>query len=197
MPFCPSGWLRTTYESRDRDNREDMNCSIARVYQLPWRSVLSLRHRFKRADAAPHVILSSFLHICFFFPLQISFKHFWIFLIFFSLPQDILVPNPSVFLPCVLNKLKKKKKPPASVIELGDLTLCPAQLNSVSLLLQQWLNPSGSFTSSFTNTLLGNTSANIVPEPLLSLGYNMYHQVAFNSLLHVLYKVSLTEAFSI
>ena len=129
-----------------------------------------------------------------FFPLQISFKHSWIFLIFFfSLPQDILVPNPSVFLPCVLNK----KKPPASVIELGDLTLRPAQLNSVSLLLQQWLNPSGSFTSSFANTLLGNTSTNIVPEPLLSLGYNMYYQVAFYSLLHVLYKVSLTEAFSI
>ena len=171
-----------------------MNCSIARVYQLPWRSVLFLRHRFKQADVAPHVILSSFLHICFFSPLQISFKHFWIFLIFFSLPQDILVPNPSVFLPCVLNK---KKNPPASVIELGDLTLQPAQLNSVSLLLQQWLNPSGSFMSSFANTLLGNMSTNIVPEPLLSLGYNMYHQVAFNSLLHVLYKVSLIQDFSI
>lgn len=83
------------------------------------------------------------------------------------------------------------------MIELGDLTLRPAQLNSVSLLLQQWLNPSGSFMSSFANTLLGNMSTNIVPEPLLSLGYNMYHQVASNSLLHVLYKVSLIQAFSI
>ena len=83
------------------------------------------------------------------------------------------------------------------MIELGDLTLRPAQLNSVSLLLQQWLKPSGSFMSSFANTLLGNMSANIVPEPLLSLGYNMYHQVAFNSLLHVLYKVSLIQAFSV
>lgn len=72
----PSGWLRTTYKSRDRDNREDMNCSIARVYQLPWRSVLSLRHRFKRADAGTpcHPVFIS-PHL-FFFPLQISLSTF-------------------------------------------------------------------------------------------------------------------------
>lgn len=82
------------------------------------------------------------------------------------------------------------------MIKPGDLTLYPDQLNSVSLLLYKRLNPSGSFMSSFANTLLGNTFTNSVPEPLFSLRYNMYHQVAFNSLLHILYTVSLTEAFS-
>lgn len=154
-----------------------MNCSIARVYQLPWGTALAFCHGFEWMARHP---MTSCLH--FFTSVSPPYTFFKALLdtsfFFFSLPQDILVPNPSVFLPCVLNK-----KPPALVIKSVDLTLCPAQLNGVSLLFQQWLNPSGSFTSSFANTLLGSTFTNSVPEPLFSLRYNMYHQVAFNSLL--------------
>lgn len=123
MPFSPSGWLRTTYKSCDRDNREGTNCSIARVYQLPQRKTMLVfplavssdvqrRHTSSQGSLfsshlafvsldfslslSPSLCLCLSPCLCLSLCLPVSLSA--------SLPQDILVPNPNDFPPCVLNK---------------------------------------------------------------------------------------------